>query len=320
MIISFSASDSMSFLHSRHVAVINSGCSQQYCIPKSMQPLSQCKSGFPDEFAFLLVVGDRRLAQPLFIDYSSKRLLKIRISLAPNTNNGRSLVLIQTGQSAGTTFSGITKEKTSAYIDRLCSSSKTQLLKPTANEYFSEKEFNAIDVSISGFIKGEYEACTFRNCNLASADLSDCKFVDCTFDDCNLSLANISRVLLRDVKFKGCKLLGLRFDTCNAFGMAVAFEGCQLNHASFFRTKIRKTIFANCQLQETDFSECDLTDSVFNHCDLDRAVFDNTSLEKCDFTTSFNIMLDPEKNRIRNAKFSAASALGLLRKYNIEIN
>jgi uncharacterized protein YjbI with pentapeptide repeats len=114
-------------------------------------------------------------------------------------------------------------------------------------------------------------------------------------------------------------MLGLRFDTCNEFGLSISFESCQLNHSSFYKTKIKKTFFKNSHLQEADFTETDLTDSVFDNCDMERATFDQTLLEKVDFRTSINYSIDPELNRIKKAKFSIFGVVGLLDKYDIEI-
>ncbi|MFZ4569372.1 MAG: pentapeptide repeat-containing protein, partial [Bacteroidota bacterium] len=112
--------------------------------------------------------------------------------------------------------------------------------------------------------KGEYENCIFRSCNFADSDLSEFNFTDCIFNSCNLSLAKLNKTVFRDVKFKDCKMLGLRFDTCNEFGLSFSFDGCQLNLSSFFKTKIKKTVFKNSQLQETDFSQADLTSAMFD--------------------------------------------------------
>jgi uncharacterized protein YjbI with pentapeptide repeats len=72
-------------------------------------------------------------------------------------------------------------------------------------------------------------------------------------------------------------------------------------------------------LQETDFTEADLTASLFDDCDLNRAVFYNTNLEKANFCSAFNYTFDPELNRIKKARFSRLGVIGLLEKYNIEI-
>jgi len=82
---------------------------------------------------------------------------------------------------------------------------------------------------------------------------------------------------------------------------------------------MEKTAFVDCSLREADFTEADLTMAVFDKCKLYNAIFYHTMIEKTDFSTSINIILDPEKNRIKKARFSAEGALGLLAKYNIEI-
>lgn len=114
-------------------------------------------------------------------------------------------------------------------------------------------------------------------------------------------------------------MLGLRFDTCVEFGLSFSFDGCQLNHSSFYKTKIKKTVFINSQLQEIDFTEADLTGSLFDRCNLERATFDQTLLEKSDLRSSYNYSIDPEINRINKAKFSILGLSGLLEKYDIDI-
>ncbi|MGB3948278.1 MAG: pentapeptide repeat-containing protein [Bacteroidia bacterium] len=167
--------------------------------------------------------------------------------------------------------------------------------------------------------KAEYENCTFNGCNFADGDFSGFKFIECTFNDCNLSLVKLNKTAFVDAKFKDSKLLGLRFDTCNEFGLSFSFDNCMLNHASFYKTKIKKTVFKNCHLQETDFAEADLTNSVFDNCNLAHAIFERTILEKADFRSAYNYTIDPEMNRIKKAKFSVLGLSGLLDKYDIDI-
>jgi fluoroquinolone resistance protein len=186
-------------------------------------------------------------------------------------------------------------------------------------QLFTDITFEKKDFTQDALKKGEYESCIFKHCELSNTSLLDTAFVDCEFIDCNLSLAKLSGSLLRDVKFKGCKMLGLHFETCNQFGLSFTMEDCTVNHSSFYQTKLKKTIFKNVVMQEVDFTGCDLTASVFTNCDLLRATFDNTTLEKVDFRTAFNYSIDPERNRIKKAKFSVNGLHGLLAKYDITI-
>jgi len=181
------------------------------------------------------------------------------------------------------------------------------------------RNFSGIDYCREPFPVGEYERCTFSNCTLTNADLSQAVFSNCEFRNCDLSLAKVVNTALRTVRFTDCKLLGLRFENCNNFLLALEFENCNLDLASFFKLQIRKTIFRNCRLHEADLGEADLSQSIFDFCDLAGATFSHTVLDGADFTTAVNFSIDPENNRLKKARFSAAGLAGLLDKYNLEI-
>ena len=187
------------------------------------------------------------------------------------------------------------------------------------DSFVEDQTFDKFDFTRSPLKKGDYDHCVFVNCDLASVNLSEIKFVDCVFTGCNLTMAQVSQTVFRDVMFRDCKMLGLRFDEASAFGLAVRFETCVLDHSSFYRTKMKKTGFLHCQLKKVDFTSCDLTEAVFDGCDLAEAVFEQTVLEKADLRTAFNYAFDPEMNRVRKARFSLAGVAGLLGKYGVVI-
>ena len=185
--------------------------------------------------------------------------------------------------------------------------------------FTQDQIFDKLDFTQEPLTKGEYENCKFTNCNFEETNLNDIKFMDCNFQDCNWSLVQLNGTVLREVKFKDCKMLGLQFESCNDFGLSFSFENCQLNHSTFFQMNIKKTIFKNCQLREIDFSESNLTNVIFDNCDLAQAIFINTVLDKADFRTAYNYAIDPESNRLKKAKFSILGISGLLDKYDIII-
>jgi fluoroquinolone resistance protein len=193
--------------------------------------------------------------------------------------------------------------------------------------FIEEKTFDKIDFTQKPLDKGEYEYCTFINCDFSKTDFSDIKFLECEFSGCNLSLVRLTQTALKGIKFKACKMLGLNFGECNEFGFVVDFDTCILKHSSFVsmatslkqRIRLKQTIFKDSQLDEVDFTECDLTSAVFDNCDLTGAIFEYTILEKADFRTASNYSIDPELNRIKKAKFSQPGLAGLLDKYDIEI-
>ncbi|MCX6269947.1 MAG: pentapeptide repeat-containing protein [Bacteroidetes bacterium] len=187
-------------------------------------------------------------------------------------------------------------------------------------QYIEGKVFKKVDFSEPTPGIKEYEKCSFQGCNFSYAVLSNITFSDCSFNGCDFSLAKLYNTAFKQVTFKDCKLLGLHFEDCSNFLFGVSFEDCVVNLSTFFRKSLKKTMFRNCSLREVDFTESDLSAAVFENCDLGGAVFENSNLEKTDFRTSFNYSIDPEKNRVRKAKFSISGITGLLDKYDIEID
>ena len=185
--------------------------------------------------------------------------------------------------------------------------------------YTENEEFSNLSFTTDKLPRGEYEACTFTHCDFSTSDVSAVTFMDCVFKECNLSLANISNTAFKNVQFLNCKLVGLHFQNCNPFLLEMHFDGCQLNLSSFYKLVLKKTRFKNCTMQEVDFAEADLTCASLAECDLAGAIFDRTILEKADFRTAFNYSIDPEKNRLKKARFSLEGVVGLLHKYGIDI-
>lgn len=185
--------------------------------------------------------------------------------------------------------------------------------------YTEDQEFHQVDFSSSPLPPGAYEGCRFSLCNFSGARLEDCQLIDCLFTDCNLSTVRLVRSSFRDVVFQQCKLLGIHFYETNDTLFAAGFEDCQLHLASFYGMKLKKMRFSRCSLQETDFTGADLSGAILEHCDLERAVFAGTILEKADLRHSYHLSIDPERNKIRKAKFSLESLPGLLDKYEIMV-
>jgi uncharacterized protein YjbI with pentapeptide repeats len=80
-----------------------------------------------------------------------------------------------------------------------------------------------------------------------------------------------------------------------------------------------KTVFDECLIKEAFFSETDLSGAVFNNCNMAGTSFNKVTLTGADFRTAFNYFMDPENNRIKNARFSILGVLGLLYKYGIRV-
>ncbi|HAA13403.1 MAG TPA: hypothetical protein DCE41_17605 [Cytophagales bacterium] len=183
--------------------------------------------------------------------------------------------------------------------------------------YFQEETYTA--TPLADLPAGEYDGCTFKQCDWAEGSLAGYVFVDCTFQECDLSLVKLHDTALRAIVFRGCKMQGLHFDHVNAFLFEVAFAQCKLNLTSFYQVVLKKTKFTECQLEEVDFAEADLTQAVFADCNLNGASFDNTNLEKADLRSAQGYIINPAQNRLKKAKFSRSGLEGLLVQYDIVI-
>jgi fluoroquinolone resistance protein len=182
-----------------------------------------------------------------------------------------------------------------------------------------DKTFENEDFSGKKLTSNEYDNCEFVNCNFTGSILNNADFMDCTFKNCNFSLAVVEEARIKNIKFIGCKLMGLDFSKCNDFLFSASFENCHMDYCSFYKKKMKKTSFVDCSLKDVDFAEVDLSGSIFKNCDLLNASFMQTILEKADLRTAINYSLDPELNKIKKARFSQFGIAGLLVKYNIDI-
>lgn len=186
-------------------------------------------------------------------------------------------------------------------------------------KYFTDLTYENTDYTELQLPLGEYEGCAFYNCNFGGSNLSKLSLIDCTFNQCNISNAPLAESIIRDVQFNHCKMMGLHFEACSDFLFSASFTQCTLNLSSFYKLKIKNTVFNDCTLHEVDFTDADLTGATFINCDLKGATFDNTLLEKADLSTAYNYIIDPDRNRVKKARFSKDGLLGLLMKYNIVV-
>ena len=173
--------------------------------------------------------------------------------------------------------------------------------------------------AISKLEKAEYENCHFIQCSFNEENLSNYIFSDCTFEACDLSNVKIANTSFKGVQFVHCKLFGLKFEEANPFLLSLSFDTCMLNFASFYKVKLKSTLFSTCTLHEVDFSGSDLTDAMFDGSDFRSSTFDGTILKNANFRTSYNFSIDPSRNQLTKAKFSKENCLGLLDHLKIEI-
>lgn len=162
-----------------------------------------------------------------------------------------------------------------------------------------------------------FEKCVFKQLNLSKAVLAQASFINCRFENCNLWLVVLTGTKLNEVDFINCTVIGVDFGQCSAFGFFVSFRECQLDQSYFVDRNLKKTCFLDCSLKEVRFINCDLTGALFKHTNLELAVFVDNTLIQTDFATAYNITLDPDKNKLKKARFSLDELPGLLTKYEL---
>lgn len=166
----------------------------------------------------------------------------------------------------------------------------------------------------------EFEECTFRKLELSRTAFTNTNFINCHFEGCNLTRVELKNTKLYDVRFAGCKLAHVDFSFCNAFGFYIGCQDCQLDYTIFIDRKLKKAQFVDCSIKEAQFIKCDLTGTVFKHCNLELARFEGNNLSQADFTSSYNLELNPDDNKVKKARFSLHNLPGLMTKYDLVIS
>lgn len=165
----------------------------------------------------------------------------------------------------------------------------------------------------------EFDHCRFEGCDYARFPFDGAEFAHCDFFHCDLSMSVLDEVAMHEVRFSGCKLVGVDFGKCSKFQFSVAFTDSLLDYAFFHRNSLKKIKFTRCQLRETNFNECDLSAAAFEDCDLERSHFEQCNLEGADFRSARNYSIHPSMNKIKKAHFALPGVLGLLDHLDIRI-
>lgn len=185
---------------------------------------------------------------------------------------------------------------------------------------FFDQHFDQTTGAPDQFSYHDFEQCTFKNLHLAKALLAQANFVNCRFENCHLDLVVLKGTKLNDVAFVNCQMVGVNFEQCNPFAFSVGFQECNLDQSYFFNRNLKKTKLIGCSLKGASFINCDLAGAVFKDCNLELGIFVNNTLTQVDFSTSYNLTIDPEQNKLKKTKFSLHSLPGLLTKYDLVIS
>jgi len=194
----------------------------------------------------------------------------------------------------------------------------TSIMNFSASE-FKNENFKELDFSGQKLVDKEFENCTFYKCIFNGTNLSQTVFVDCQFEKCEFSLSGLVGTVLNNVKFIACKISGLDFRKLNSRILKVYFEKSLLQFCELSEIDLSKTLFSTCDIKESNFYNTNLTGANFTDSDLDQTIFENCILKKTDFSRALNCIINPANNKFKKTKFSRASALNILKYFDIEI-
>lgn len=186
-------------------------------------------------------------------------------------------------------------------------------------DYFLEQTYSDVIYDKEEVNFKEFEGCTFNRCDFSRCTFLAVTFIDCVFNDCIFNGSKINYVALRTVTFNECQMKDVNFAMTDKLIFDITFNRCQLDFSKFYTLKIKRTVFTDCSLIAVDFMAADLTEVVFDRCDLYRSEFAKAIANKADFRTSFNYTIDPEKTKLKKARFSLDGVKGLLAKHQITV-
>lgn len=186
-------------------------------------------------------------------------------------------------------------------------------------DYIIDNEFKNVIFNENDIKFKDFENCTFLNCDFRNCEFKTVTFIDSNFFDCNFQDTKINYVSLRGVFFTKCNFTSVNFAMTDQVIYEFNFTDCLLDYAQFYALKLKKMQFINCSMVAVDFMASDLTEVVFDNCNLRRAVFIDTIANKANFSTSYDYIIDPEKNKLKKAQFSIEGLKGLLMKYDIVV-
>lgn len=159
----------------------------------------------------------------------------------------------------------------------------------------------------------------FYGINFSGFDFWWKNFNDCKFEKCNLSNIWLRNTTFNNVDFDHSKIMWLKFVDLSHFLSHFSFSDCNISLSSFYWVNLKNTIFNDSEIKETDFTNSNLENASFNYCDLEKSIFSNTNLKNTSFIWSYNLSIDPTRNKLSKTKFSRENALWLLSYLDIVI-
>ena len=121
-----------------------------------------------------------------------------------------------------------------------------------------------------------------------------------------------------NIQINNCKAIGIIWSNANN-PVSLNFKESRISFSSFYGKNLKKAQFINCVADEVDFTECNLVMASFEGTELRNAKFSNTDLSKASFLGAKDFFINPNTNKLKQAKFHLQEALSFLSFLEIEI-
>ncbi|MGO1120516.1 pentapeptide repeat-containing protein [Rhodovibrionaceae bacterium A322] len=161
-----------------------------------------------------------------------------------------------------------------------------------------------------------FSDCDFSHCDLSDSQLYDCHFENCRFSNCNLSNLSLEGVHLEDVQLTTCKALGLDWSK-TSYLRGLGAKDSNLDFNTFAGLEVKDLNLEGCLLRDAFFQDCSLPKARFSDSNLTGANFEDCKLRQADFTGTEGFAALLSRNDLRQAVLPLASALHLLKEFQI---
>ena len=188
------------------------------------------------------------------------------------------------------------------------------------DDTFESQEYHGLNFD-RPLLQKEFGACAFVKCTFRETSFHDSKFKNCTFKKCTLSLVDIKGCTFIDTRFEDSQLIGFNWTEAvrsrSKLSRFASFNGCVINHSSFFGMDLKKIGITRCVARDVDFAEANLSGANLTFTDFSQSRFLHTDLTEADFTGASGYAISPNLNTLKQTKFSLPEAMTLL--YGLDI-
>ena len=195
---------------------------------------------------------------------------------------------------------------------------------PFTGKNYLNQTFTQLIIEKTRIEQINFENCQFKQCKFIDVIFSNIKFTECDFEFCDLALAKFPNCKFSEVSFKNSKIIGVNWTELSwplvKLTSPLYFYSSNLSHSSFYGLELSNLIVEECKAHDIDFREANLSHASFVESDLLNSLFLHTNLYSADFTNAINYTIDPNENRIKQARFSFPEVIALLNHFDIKIN